>query len=137
MFEMSSFQMLHLKSMAYQMTKIMLFKSLKTRKETLLNSLSTMKYQKFYPSLFNVKANAFGVILILVKNQGFEITNQYVFLFSVFSLMVQYSDVLGVERAHQSILNIVVKLYYTKATVGEIQQKIKSLTPLIVITLSI
>ncbi|KAD4887879.1 hypothetical protein E3N88_19950 [Mikania micrantha] len=34
--------------------------------------------------------------------------------------MVRYSGVLGVEEPHQSILNLVVKLYYGDDTVGEV-----------------
>ncbi|MBA0607351.1 hypothetical protein Godav_019667, partial [Gossypium davidsonii] len=33
--------------------------------------------------------------------------------------MVRYSGVLGVEEQHQSILNLVAKLYYGDDTIGE------------------
>uniref|UniRef100_A0A8S0XAB3 Uncharacterized protein n=1 Tax=Spirodela intermedia TaxID=51605 RepID=A0A8S0XAB3_SPIIN len=55
--------------------------------------------------------------------------------FSLF--MVRYSGVLGVEEPHQSIPNLVVKLYCGDDTVGRSCGKIarrqndKSLTPLI------
>ncbi|KAI4295226.1 hypothetical protein MLD38_040529 [Melastoma candidum] len=42
---------------------------------------------------------------------GLTITSQYVFLSCLSSFMVRYSGVLGVEEPHQSIPNLVVKLY--------------------------
>ncbi|KAK9163126.1 hypothetical protein Syun_004028 [Stephania yunnanensis] len=50
-------------------------------------------------------------------------------LFSCLSLfMVRYSGVLGVEEPHQSIPNLVVKLYCGDDTVGEVLRK-NSSTP--------
>ncbi|TYH35036.1 hypothetical protein ES332_D13G165700v1 [Gossypium tomentosum] len=48
-----------------------------------------------------------------VKNWGLIITSQYAFPFLalIFSFMDRYSGVLGVEEQHQSISNLVVKLY--------------------------
>ncbi|MBA0796074.1 hypothetical protein Gohar_006872, partial [Gossypium harknessii] len=56
-----------------------------------------------------------------VKNWGLIITSQYAFSFlthlSLF--MVRYSGVLGIEEQHQSIPNLVVKLYCSDDIVGE------------------
>ncbi|KAL5734286.1 hypothetical protein ACOSP7_032147 [Xanthoceras sorbifolium] len=54
-----------------------------------------------------------------VKNWGLTITSQYAFLACLSSFMVRYSGVLGVEEPHQSIPNLVVKLYCGDDTVGE------------------
>ncbi|PPS02855.1 hypothetical protein GOBAR_AA17807 [Gossypium barbadense] len=56
-----------------------------------------------------------------VKNWGLIITSQYAFPFlaRLSSFMVRYSGVLGVEEQHQSIPNLVVKLYCVDDTVGE------------------
>ncbi|GMN25874.1 hypothetical protein TIFTF001_045999, partial [Ficus carica] len=54
-----------------------------------------------------------------VKNWGLTITSQYAFLSCLSSFMVRYSGVLGVEEPHQSIPNLVVKLYCGDDTVGE------------------
>ncbi|KAK5769935.1 hypothetical protein PVK06_040669 [Gossypium arboreum] len=56
-----------------------------------------------------------------VKNWGLIITSQYAFPFlaRLSSFMVRYSGVLGVEEQHQSIPNLVVKLYCGDDTVGE------------------
>ncbi|KAL8157152.1 hypothetical protein AgCh_002019 [Apium graveolens] len=56
-----------------------------------------------------------------IKNWGLTITSQYAFLSCLSSFMVQYSGVLGVEEPHQSIPNLVVKLYCGDDTVGEPQ----------------
>lgn len=51
------------------------------------------------------------------------------FFFScLFSFMVRYSGILGVEEPHQSIPNLVVKLYCSDDTVGEVLRK-NSSTP--------
>ncbi|RZC75017.1 hypothetical protein C5167_050499 [Papaver somniferum] len=57
-----------------------------------------------------------------VKNWGLTITsqyNKYAFISCLYSFMVRYSGVLGVEEPHQSIPNLVVKLYCGDDTVGE------------------
>ncbi|CAA7013171.1 unnamed protein product [Microthlaspi erraticum] len=54
-----------------------------------------------------------------VKNWSLTITSQYAFLACLSSFMVRYSGVLGVEEQHQSIPNLVVKLYCGDDTVGE------------------
>nr|GMC93602.1 hypothetical protein Pyn_20557 [Ipomoea batatas] len=46
-----------------------------------------------------------------VKNWGLTITSQYAFLSCLSSFMIRSSGVLGVEEPHQSIPNLVVKLY--------------------------
>ncbi|CAN6453922.1 unnamed protein product [Victoria cruziana] len=58
-------------------------------------------------------------------NWGLTITSQYnnAFLSCLFSFMVRYSGTLGVEEPHQSIPNLVVKLYCGDDTVGEVLQK--------------
>ncbi|MBA0795006.1 hypothetical protein Gohar_019285 [Gossypium harknessii] len=55
----------------------------------------------------------------LVKNWGLIITNQYIFPFLLrfSSFMVRYFGVLGVEGQHQSIPNLVAKLYSTVVTI--------------------
>ncbi|KAJ0034458.1 hypothetical protein Pint_25422 [Pistacia integerrima] len=58
-----------------------------------------------------------------VKNWGLTITSQYAFLACLSSFMVRYSGVLGVEEPHQSIPNLVVKLYCGDDTVGEVLRK--------------
>ncbi|TYK00176.1 hypothetical protein E5676_scaffold1452G00010 [Cucumis melo var. makuwa] len=58
-----------------------------------------------------------------VKNWGLTITSQYAFLSCLSSFMVRYSGVLGVEEPHQSIPNLVVKLYCSDDTVGEVLRK--------------
>ena len=63
-----------------------------------------------------------------VKNFGLTITSQYAFLSCLSSFMVRYSGVLGVEEPHQSIPNLVVKLYCGDDTVGEVLRK-NSSTP--------
>ena len=59
-----------------------------------------------------------------VKNWSLTITSQYAFLACLSSFMVRYSGVLGVEEQHQSIPNLVVKLYCGDDTVGEVLGKI-------------
>nr|GMD09113.1 hypothetical protein Pyn_20557 [Ipomoea batatas] len=54
-----------------------------------------------------------------VKNWGLTITSQYAFLSCLSSFMIRSSGVLGVEEPHQSIPNLVVKLYCGDDTVGE------------------
>ncbi|KAF3641674.1 putative pentatricopeptide repeat-containing protein, mitochondrial-like [Capsicum annuum] len=56
------------------------------------------------------RAEAFGVSPP-VKNWGLTITSQYAFLSCLSLFMVRYSGVLGVEEPHQSIPNLVVKLW--------------------------
>lgn len=63
-----------------------------------------------------------------VKNWSLTITSQYAFLACLSSFMVRYSGVLGVEEQHQSIPNLVVKLYCGDDTVGEVLRK-NSSTP--------
>ncbi|KAK4343854.1 hypothetical protein RND71_036948 [Anisodus tanguticus] len=63
-----------------------------------------------------------------IKNWGLTITSQYAFLSCLSSFMVRYSGVLGVEEPHQSIPNLVVKLYCGDDTVGEVLRK-NSSTP--------
>ncbi|TYJ49306.1 hypothetical protein E1A91_A01G125600v1 [Gossypium mustelinum] len=65
-----------------------------------------------------------------VKNWGLIITSQYAFPFlaRLSSFMVRYSGVLGVKEQHQSILNLVVKLYCSDDTVGEVMRQ-NSSTP--------
>ncbi|KAL5832290.1 hypothetical protein ACOSQ4_017644 [Xanthoceras sorbifolium] len=63
-----------------------------------------------------------------VKNWGLTITSQYAFLACLSSFMVRYSIVLGVEEPHQSILNLVAKLYCGDDTIGEVLRK-NSSTP--------
>ena len=63
-----------------------------------------------------------------VKNWDLIITSQYTFLSCLSSFMVRYSGVLGVEEPHQSIPNLVVKLYCGDDTVGEVLRK-NSSTP--------
>ncbi|KAB2078116.1 hypothetical protein ERO13_A06G137002v2 [Gossypium hirsutum] len=65
-----------------------------------------------------------------VKNWGLIITSQYSFPFlaRLSSFMVRYSGVLGVEEQHQSISNLVVKLYCGDNTVGEVLRQ-NSSTP--------
>ena len=72
------------------------------------------------------RAEAFGVPSS--KNWGLTITSQYAFLSCLSSFMVRYSGVLGVEEPHQSIPNLVVKLYCGDDTVGEVLRK-NSSTP--------
>ncbi|MBA0856213.1 hypothetical protein Goshw_024844, partial [Gossypium schwendimanii] len=57
----------------------------------------------------------------LVKNWGIIIISQYAFTFlaRLSSFIVQYSGALGVEEQHQSISNLVVKLYCDDDTAGE------------------
>ncbi|KAG4109414.1 hypothetical protein ERO13_1Z049592v2 [Gossypium hirsutum] len=50
------------------------------------------------------------------------------FLARLSSFMVRYSGVLGVEEQHQSIPNLVVKLYCGDDTVGEVLRQ-NSSTP--------
>ncbi|KAF3539825.1 hypothetical protein F2Q69_00020794 [Brassica cretica] len=63
-----------------------------------------------------------------VKNWSLTITSRYAFLACLSSFMVRYSGVLGVEEQHQSIPNLVVKLYCGDDTVGEVLRK-NSSTP--------
>ncbi|KAK7365588.1 hypothetical protein VNO78_39352 [Psophocarpus tetragonolobus] len=49
--------------------------------------------------------------------------NMFAFLSCLSSFMVRYSGVLGVEEPHQSIPNLVVKLYCGDDTVGEVLRK--------------
>ncbi|TYJ46987.1 hypothetical protein E1A91_A02G157600v1 [Gossypium mustelinum] len=65
-----------------------------------------------------------------VKNWDLIITSQYAFPFlaRLSSFMVRYSGVLGVEEQHQSIPNLVVKLYCGDDTVGEVLRQ-NSSTP--------
>ncbi|KAE8697815.1 hypothetical protein F3Y22_tig00110610pilonHSYRG00526 [Hibiscus syriacus] len=58
-----------------------------------------------------------------VKNWGLIITSQYAFPFHLSSFMVLYSGFLDVEEQHQSILNLVVKLYCGDNTVGEVMRR--------------
>ncbi|MBA0792860.1 hypothetical protein Gohar_017321, partial [Gossypium harknessii] len=61
------------------------------------------------------------LVSLPIKNWGLITTSQYAFPFlpCLCSFMVRYSGVLGVEKQHQSILNLVAKLYYSDDTVGE------------------
>ncbi|KAL3510108.1 hypothetical protein ACH5RR_029509, partial [Cinchona calisaya] len=59
------------------------------------------------------------LVSLPVKNWDLIITSQYTFLSCLSSFMVRYSGVLGVEEPHQSIPNLVVKLYCGDDTVGE------------------
>lgn len=54
-----------------------------------------------------------------VKNKGLTMNSKYAFISCLSSFMVRYSGVLGVEEPHQSIPNLVVKLYCGDDTVGE------------------
>ena len=56
------------------------------------------------------------------------IANIFAFISCLSSFMVRYSGVLGVEEPHQSIPNLVVKLYCGDDTVGEVLRK-NSSTP--------
>ncbi|KAL4375804.1 hypothetical protein GQ457_02G018650 [Hibiscus cannabinus] len=60
-----------------------------------------------------------------IKNWGLLIISQYVFPFlaQLFSFMVRYSSVLGVEEQHQFIPNLVIKLYCSDDVVGEVLRK--------------
>ena len=58
-----------------------------------------------------------------VKNWDRTITIQYAFLSCLYSFMVRNSGVLGVEELYQSIPNLVVKLYCSDDTIGEVLQK--------------
>ncbi|KAK7299395.1 hypothetical protein VNO77_45688 [Canavalia gladiata] len=49
--------------------------------------------------------------------------NMFAFISCLSSFMVRYSGVLGVEEPHQSIPNLVVKLYCGDDTVGEVLRK--------------
>ncbi|RYR38610.1 hypothetical protein Ahy_A09g043689 [Arachis hypogaea] len=49
--------------------------------------------------------------------------SQYAFISCLSSFMVRYSGVLGVEEPHQSIPNLVVKLYCGDDTVGEVRTR--------------
>ena len=90
-----------------------------------------MKKPKALPSLSiyprDGRAEAFGVPPP-AKNWGLAITSQYAFLACLYSFMVRYSGVLGVEEPHQPIPNLVVKLYCGDDTVGEVLRK-NSSTP--------
>ncbi|MED6161215.1 hypothetical protein PIB30_058589 [Stylosanthes scabra] len=52
--------------------------------------------------------------------------SQYAFISCLYSFIVRYSGVLGVEEPHQSIPNLVVKLYSGDDTVGEVLRKNRS-----------
>ncbi|CAN6476810.1 unnamed protein product [Victoria cruziana] len=56
---------------------------------------------------------------------GLTITSQYnnTFLSCLSSFMVQYFGTLRIEEPHQSIPNLVVKLYCGDDTIGEVLQK--------------
>ncbi|GJV99174.1 hypothetical protein Tco_1554426 [Tanacetum coccineum] len=69
------------------------------------------------------RAESFGV----PPSQELGPRNHY-FLSCLSSFMVRYSGVLGVEEPHQSIPNLVVKLYCGDDTVGEVLRK-NSSTP--------
>ena len=58
-----------------------------------------------------------------VNNWGLTITIQYAFLSCLYSFMVRYSDVLGVEDPHQSISNLVVEFYCGDNIVREVLRK--------------
>eukprot|EP00536_Pseudo-nitzschia_multiseries_P013129 jgi/Psemu1/34269/gm1.34269_g len=79
-----------------------------------------MKKPKALPSLSiyprDGRAEAFGV----PSSQELGPRNHY-FLSCLSSFMVRYSGVLGVEEPHQSIPNLVVKLYCGDDTVGELR----------------
>ncbi|KAA0043422.1 hypothetical protein E6C27_scaffold1639G00300 [Cucumis melo var. makuwa] len=79
------------------------------------------KPKKALPSLSiyprDGRAEAFGVPSS--QELGPHNHSQYAFLSCLSSFMVRYSGVLGVEEPHQSIPNLVVKLYYSDDTVGE------------------
>ncbi|KAK9080971.1 hypothetical protein Scep_031004 [Stephania cephalantha] len=88
-----------------------------------------MKKPKALPSLSiypgDGRAEAFGVLQSRIEASQ-SLANM---LFSCLSLfMVRYSGVLGVEEPHQSIPNLVVKLYCGDDTVGEVLRK-NSSTP--------
>lgn len=51
------------------------------------------------------------------------VANMFAFISCLSSFTVRYSGVLGVEEPHQSIPNLVVKLYCGDDTVGEVLQK--------------
>lgn len=92
-----------------------------------------MKKPKTLPSLsiYPRDGRAEFLVSLPVKNWGLTITSQYeyAFLSCLFSsFMVRYSGVLGVEEPHQSIPNLVVKLYCGDDTVGEVLRK-NSSTP--------
>ncbi|RYR42384.1 hypothetical protein Ahy_A08g038856 [Arachis hypogaea] len=56
-------------------------------------------------------------------SDGLTMNSQYAFISCLSSFMVRYSGVLGVEEPHQSIPNLVVKLYCGDDTVGEVLRK--------------
>ncbi|ERN07643.1 hypothetical protein CsatB_010164 [Cannabis sativa] len=91
-----------------------------------------MKKPKARPSLSiyprDGRAEAFGVPSSPELGWGLTITSRYAFLSCLSSFMVRYSGVLGVEEPHQSIPNLVVKLYCGDDTVGEVLRK-NSSTP--------
>ncbi|XLT90930.1 hypothetical protein HN873_012605 [Arachis hypogaea] len=58
-----------------------------------------------------------------VKNYGLTMNSQYAFISCLSSFMVRYSGVLGVEEPHQSIPNLVVKLYCGDDTIQEVLWK--------------
>jgi len=60
----------------------------------------------------------------------------FAFISCLSSFTVRYFGVLGIEEPHQSIPNLVVKLYCGDDSVGEVLRK-NSLIPLILITFSI
>ncbi|KAK7365380.1 hypothetical protein VNO78_39826 [Psophocarpus tetragonolobus] len=57
------------------------------------------------------------------EGHGETSPNMFAFLSCLSSFMVRYSGVLGVEEPHQSIPNLVVKLYCGDDTVGEVLRK--------------
>jgi hypothetical protein len=105
-------------SLTTRKTIVQLFDNMKKPKASALPSLS------IYPR--DGRAEAFGIPSS--QELGLTITSQYAFLSCLSSFMVRYSGVLGVEEPHQSIPNLVVKLYCGDDTVGEVLRK-NSSTP--------
>ncbi|KAL2225250.1 UNVERIFIED_CONTAM: hypothetical protein Sindi_2989300, partial [Sesamum indicum] len=59
------------------------------------------------------------LVSLPVKNWASQSLANRLFSHCLSSFMVRYSGVLGVEEPHQSIPNLVVKLYCGDDTVGE------------------
>lgn len=65
------------------------------------------------------------IVLMIFQLHKFwkKVFYQFAFLSCLYSFMVQYSGILGIEEPHQSNPNLVVKLYYDDNTVGEVLWK--------------